>query len=89
MTDLFIKSSKAKAVVLTLQLSATANEVKENLFTGFRGWPTDLPALEMCRIFWEKCSELLPDYTEFCALFKYSLVVALIYTNSAEFLSKI
>lgn len=55
MTDLFIKSSKNKAVVLTLQLSATADVLKGNLFTGFRGWPTELPALlEMCRIFWVK-----------------------------------
>jgi len=52
MNVLFIKSSKAKVVVLTLQLFATANAVRGNLFTGFRGQPVELPALlKMCRIF--------------------------------------
>jgi len=50
MTDLFIKSSKTKAVILILQLFATANEDKCNFFSGFsgRGGAVELAAFRRC-----------------------------------------
>lgn len=50
MTDLFIKSSKAKTVVLILQFFATANEDKCNFFCDFsgRGGAVELAAFMRC-----------------------------------------